>query len=171
MRFGLWLCRYPFCSDLTQNTATIVMCNTMRQLTSAKQWILEVVSMREKKKKEGGKECDLECERSEQQIPLQWCFSAACNKRTLSHLESKPRPALFKGASRCLIYNQLKMLHNFETVFTAFLSTVCLLAHTELRGKGLGCYCGFIHLQLFHTLFFFFFFDILWIPKDPQYTS
>ena len=38
------------------------MCNTMRQLTSAKQWILEVVSMREKKKKKkkgggGGNNC------------------------------------------------------------------------------------------------------------------
>lgn len=142
IHFGM--CRYPFCSDLTQNTATIVMC-TMSQLSN-------------EKKKKGEKECDLECERSEQQIPLQWCFSAACNKRTLSHLESKPRPALlFKEASRCLIYNQLKMLHNFESVFTAFLFTICLLAHTELRGKGLGCYCGFIHLQLLCVLLFWHF--------------
>lgn len=65
-----------------------------------------------------------------------------------------------------LIYNQLKMLQNFESVFTAFLSPVCLLAHTELRGTGLGHYCGFTHLQLFHAAFG----GILWIPKEPQAT-
>lgn len=86
--------------------------------------------------------------------------------KELLDIWSKPRPALVKGAPRCLIYNQLKMLQNFESVFTACFSPVCLLAHMELRGKGLGCYCGFTRLQLFHAPFF----DILWIPKDPQAT-
>lgn len=99
-------------------------------------------------------------------MSLQRHFSAACNERALRHLESKPRPALVKGAPRCLIYKQLKMLQNFESVFTAFFSPICLLARMELRGKGLGCHCGFTHLQLFHAPFF----DILWIPKDPQAT-
>jgi len=99
-------------------------------------------------------------------MPLQWHFSAACNDRTLSHLESKPRPTLFEGAPRCLIYNKPNTLQNFASVFTAFLSPICVLARMELQGKSLGCYCGFTHLQLFHALFF----DILWIPEDPQAT-
>lgn len=53
-------------------------------------------------------------------MPLQQHFSAACIEKARKHLESKPRPALVRGAPRCLIYNQLKMLQNFESVFTAF---------------------------------------------------
>lgn len=89
-------------------------------------------------------------------MPLQQHFSCACNERTLSHLESNPRPALVKGAPRCLIYNQLKMLQNFESVFTAFFFPVCLLACTELRGVWvvtvvlLVCSCSMHYFLTFY---------------------
>lgn len=56
-------------------------------------------------------------------------FPAACNERTLRRLGSKPGLALVHRAPRCLIYKQLKMLQNFESVFTALFSP-CLLAGT-----------------------------------------
>lgn len=39
----------------------------------------------------------------------------------------------------------------------------CLLAGMYRITRGLGCYCGFTCLQLFHALFF----DILWILRPP----
>lgn len=94
-------------------------------------------------------------------------FADACNERMLRHLKSKPRLALVKGAPRCLIYKQLKMLLNFESVFIAFFSPWLLAGTYGITREWFGLLLWFYPFTVVPCTIFSPFYGPLKIHRPP----